>query len=430
MSFGEKLYFLRLDKHLSQQELADMLGVHRKIVDKWEIDNNYPNIEQLKKLTEIFGVSIDYFTDELQSTDIYKNIIIAQYRKQNILFKHLQQWIVLLLLGLLFLMGLIFYLIYNKTGTNHYIMNGCLIISGLLMIYHYIINYKIKNINTLFDYSAPSYKHTRWIDFISYYSLSLVFTFLISSYLTDNIMSIHSPLIFEEFGYGYLQLALYGLLPILYTFFVIAKIFINKSEYTEAWFKYFTWILGFILLFSTLFVDGEIYKYPRYELIFMSALIISNSILIILLAISVNKRGKFDVNMTLLKIFIYGILLTGGNFINLIDIYPSGYEKIYIILSGIRILVALWILSSLIYQNKKFRPEKRINAFNVLSLINIVLILTFEILTLYYMYYNQVRTDHIYYFIYPANLYNMSFIVGLELIILIIISSSKKKDVY
>ena len=50
---------LRYRKHLTQQQLADKLGVHRSIVIRWENGEVIPNADNIKKLAEIFHIKTD-----------------------------------------------------------------------------------------------------------------------------------------------------------------------------------------------------------------------------------------------------------------------------------------------------------------------------------------------------------------------------------
>ncbi len=59
MRFGEKLRKLRCEYGMTQEELAQRLFVSRSAVSKWETDAGYPNIESLKQLSHLFGMSID-----------------------------------------------------------------------------------------------------------------------------------------------------------------------------------------------------------------------------------------------------------------------------------------------------------------------------------------------------------------------------------
>ncbi|WP_349670000.1 helix-turn-helix transcriptional regulator [Lacrimispora sp.] len=59
MEFGEKLQLLRKLNNLTQEQLAAQLYVSRTAVSKWESGKGYPNIDSLKCISKLFGVSID-----------------------------------------------------------------------------------------------------------------------------------------------------------------------------------------------------------------------------------------------------------------------------------------------------------------------------------------------------------------------------------
>ena len=58
--FCERLKSLRIEKKLSQPELAKLVGVSKGMISFWENSVNEPTITNLIKLTQIFGVSADY----------------------------------------------------------------------------------------------------------------------------------------------------------------------------------------------------------------------------------------------------------------------------------------------------------------------------------------------------------------------------------
>ena len=65
MSFGENLRQVRTERHMTQEELAEKLGVSRQAVSKWESDQGYPETEKLVILSRALGISLDYlFNDE------------------------------------------------------------------------------------------------------------------------------------------------------------------------------------------------------------------------------------------------------------------------------------------------------------------------------------------------------------------------------
>ena len=59
-NFGEVLKELRLEKKLSQKELAKQIGVGKSIISSWELGQNQPTLPNLVAIAKFFGVSIDY----------------------------------------------------------------------------------------------------------------------------------------------------------------------------------------------------------------------------------------------------------------------------------------------------------------------------------------------------------------------------------
>ncbi|WP_167957507.1 helix-turn-helix domain-containing protein [Anaerosporobacter faecicola] len=60
MSFAENLKTLRKEKQLSQEDLAELMGVSRQAVSKWEQGSGYPEMEKLLLLSKKLNVSLDY----------------------------------------------------------------------------------------------------------------------------------------------------------------------------------------------------------------------------------------------------------------------------------------------------------------------------------------------------------------------------------
>ena len=59
MSFGENLQNIRKKNQLSQEGLAEMLGVSRQAVSKWELGEGYPEVEKLMLLSKKLNISLD-----------------------------------------------------------------------------------------------------------------------------------------------------------------------------------------------------------------------------------------------------------------------------------------------------------------------------------------------------------------------------------
>lgn len=69
MNFEEKLIKLRKSGGLSQEDLAEKLGVSRQAVSRWESGSTMPDIANLIQLSELFGVSTDYLVHDSYESD-------------------------------------------------------------------------------------------------------------------------------------------------------------------------------------------------------------------------------------------------------------------------------------------------------------------------------------------------------------------------
>lgn len=61
---SEKIYMLRKKNNLSQEQLAEKLGVSRQAISKWESGTSLPEIEKLISLSVFFNVTIDYLVKD------------------------------------------------------------------------------------------------------------------------------------------------------------------------------------------------------------------------------------------------------------------------------------------------------------------------------------------------------------------------------
>ena len=60
INFGMKLKQLRVNRGLTQNDLAAVLEVNRATISGYETGGVYPSVEIMKKIAEFFGVSADY----------------------------------------------------------------------------------------------------------------------------------------------------------------------------------------------------------------------------------------------------------------------------------------------------------------------------------------------------------------------------------
>ena len=73
MKFSEKIIWCRKKSGLSQEMLAEKVGVSRQAVSKWETEESEPEISKLKVLAEIFGVTVDWLLSESEEPYINEN---------------------------------------------------------------------------------------------------------------------------------------------------------------------------------------------------------------------------------------------------------------------------------------------------------------------------------------------------------------------
>ena len=71
MIFADKLIALRKKAGLSQEELAEQLGVTRQSVSKWEGAQSVPDIDKILQMSRLFGVTTDYLLKDDQGEPEY-----------------------------------------------------------------------------------------------------------------------------------------------------------------------------------------------------------------------------------------------------------------------------------------------------------------------------------------------------------------------
>lgn len=78
MIFAEKLRQLRERSGMSQEKLAEQLGVSRQVITKWENGTGTPKIDNLKALADCFHVTLDELLGRTEASD---PDLASQYQK-------------------------------------------------------------------------------------------------------------------------------------------------------------------------------------------------------------------------------------------------------------------------------------------------------------------------------------------------------------
>ena len=102
MEIGKKIMELRKKQGLSQEELAEIVGVARQTISKWELGETSPDIKQSKELSKIFKVSLD----ELTNNDIKEVLVEKTSNNERV------AGLILKLLKILVIFLIIFPIIY------------------------------------------------------------------------------------------------------------------------------------------------------------------------------------------------------------------------------------------------------------------------------------------------------------------------------
>ena len=64
MTLGEKIKSLRNENKMTQLKFADYLGVSSRAIIQFEKNDTTPNLNNLRKISELFGVSMDYLVTD------------------------------------------------------------------------------------------------------------------------------------------------------------------------------------------------------------------------------------------------------------------------------------------------------------------------------------------------------------------------------
>lgn len=106
----DKIYKLRKELNLSQDEFGSMLSVSRQAVSKWELGQSTPDIETLKKIKQLFNVSYDELLEEDKLIKHNSKMIVSLRNKRNFFYYSI----------VFVAISLIFFLYYVSIRLNGY----------------------------------------------------------------------------------------------------------------------------------------------------------------------------------------------------------------------------------------------------------------------------------------------------------------------
>ena len=86
MTLGEKISKLRVENNFTQEQLAEILGVSRQSVSKWESDVAYPETAKLIEIGKLFDCSMDYLLkDDVTEKNVTGDAITVEKIAKKVL---------------------------------------------------------------------------------------------------------------------------------------------------------------------------------------------------------------------------------------------------------------------------------------------------------------------------------------------------------
>ena len=96
MELGKQIYELRKKANLSQEQLAEQVGVSRQTISKWELGETAPDIKQAQILSQVFNVSLDELTGNDTKGVIYEKVSNTE-RLAGLIIKIIKIWGIIIL---------------------------------------------------------------------------------------------------------------------------------------------------------------------------------------------------------------------------------------------------------------------------------------------------------------------------------------------
>ncbi len=118
MTIADRIQSLRKSKGMSQEELADAVGVSRQAVSKWESEQATPDLDKVVIMSEVFEVTTDYLLKGIEPVKDNDHKTMADVIDQKILTpknagraKSIFKW-VLIVIGAIVAIDVISMIIY------------------------------------------------------------------------------------------------------------------------------------------------------------------------------------------------------------------------------------------------------------------------------------------------------------------------------
>lgn len=144
MTLGERIGIKRKESGLSQEKLGELFNVSRQTVYKWEADLAVPELDKLKGMAELFGVSLDYLINGKEEKKQLKTETNPKIRK-------------LFITVVLLLIGISVFLLISLNGLKNDYLNLKNSVDNMNVYVNNRINSIVRSLeNTMSTYSSLS----------------------------------------------------------------------------------------------------------------------------------------------------------------------------------------------------------------------------------------------------------------------------------
>ena len=132
---GSKIKAARLEKKLTQEQVAELLGVSRQTISNWENEKSYPDIISVIKMSDCYEVSLDYLLKGEQKMKTYYEYL----EESTNVVKSNQKLFGVILLNIVIVILLIALGMFLPNKSYYLIIVFCLaIVSSSLLLYQII----------------------------------------------------------------------------------------------------------------------------------------------------------------------------------------------------------------------------------------------------------------------------------------------------
>lgn len=160
---GKKIFEYRKQEGISQEELAERIGVTRQTISNWELDETIPDISEAKKVSQILGISLDELTGNKTEYIMLDKLTKNEHNTKSLL-RITGVTLGLCIIFLLIIIGIIIAILnyFKATPVGHEINFECVVNDEIT---YYQINSDMNNKITSFNTDNPDLQN---IDITNY----------------------------------------------------------------------------------------------------------------------------------------------------------------------------------------------------------------------------------------------------------------------